>query len=314
MSQPSAPRPRLDVRGAVDLSVLQSPPAPAPGEPGGLPVAAGYTVDATTASFGDVVQASMSYPVVVLLWSRRSAASVELARDLGRAVDAEAGAVQLVRVDIDAEPQIGAAFQVQTVPAVVALLAGQPIPLFQGTATADQLTGLLGQLLQAAATNGITGFAPGAAAADAPTEAEEAEPPLPPLHQAAYDAIERDDLPTAIASYEQALRENPRDDLAREGLAQVRLMDRTRNLDPVEVQTRAVTLPEDLDVQMQAADLEVIEGRVEDAFARLTRLVAGSAPERREILRLRLVELFDVVGGTDPRVMTARRTLASALY
>ncbi|OIQ77779.1 thioredoxin 2 [mine drainage metagenome] len=313
MSQPSAPRPRLDVRGAVDLSVLQSPPVPAPGEPGGLPVAAGYTVDATTTSFGDVVQASTSYPVVVLLWSRRSAASIELARDLGRAVDAEAGAVQLVRVDIDAEPQIAAAFQVQTVPAVVALLAGQPIPLFQGTATADQLSGLLGQLLQAAATNGIAGVAPGAPMVDTPPEAE-AEPPLPPLHQAAYDAIERDDLPTAIASYEQALRENPRDDLAREGLAQVRLMDRTRDLDPVEVNARAAMSPKDLDAQMQAADVEIIEDRVEDAFGRLTRLVAVSDAERRELLRLRLVELFDVVGGADPRVMSARRALASALY
>ena len=313
MSQPSAPRPRLDVRGAVDLSALQSPPAPAPGEPGGLPVAGGYTVDATTSSFGAVVEASTSYPVVVLLWSRRSAASIELARDLGRAVDAEAGAVQLVRVDIDAEPQIAAAFQVQTVPAVVALLAGQPIPLFQGTATADQLSGLLGQLLQAAATNGITGVAPGAPMVERAPEAD-AEPPLPPLHQAAYDAIERDDLLTAIASYEQALRENPRDDLAREGLAQVRLMDRTRDLDPVAVNARAATSPKDLGAQMQAADIEIVEGRVEDAFARLTGLVAVSDAERRELLRLRLVELFDVVGGTDPRVTSARRALASALY
>lgn len=313
MSQPSAPRPRLDVRGAVDLSALQSPPAPAPGEPGGLPVAGGYTVDATTSSFGAVVEASTSYPVVVLLWSRRSAASIELARDLGRAVDAEAGAVQLVRIDIDAEPQIAAAFQVQTVPAVVALLAGQPIPLFQGTATADQLSGLLGQLLQAAATNGITGVAPGAPMVERAPEAD-AEPPLPPLHQAAYDAIERDDLLTAIASYEQALRENPRDDLAREGLAQVRLMDRTRDLDPVAVNARAATSPKDLGAQMQAADIEIVEGRVEDAFARLTGLVAVSDAERRELLRLRLVELFDVVGGTDPRVTSARRALASALY
>ncbi len=313
MSQPSAPRPQLDVRGAVDLSVLQSPPAPAPGEPGGLPGATGYTVDATTASFGDVVQGSTSYPVVVLLWSRRSAASIELARDLGRAVDAESGAVQLVRVDVDAEPQIAAAFQVQTVPAVVALLAGQPIPLFQGKATADQLRGLLAQLLQAAATNGVTGVAPGAPAVTEVPEAE-VEPPLPPLHQAAYDAIERDDLSAAIASYEQALRENPRDDLAREGLAQVRLMARTQDLNPDEVHARAVARPTDLDVQMQAADLEILEGAVEVAFARLTGLVRGADAERREVVRLRLVELFDVVGGADSRVMSARRALANALY
>lgn len=313
MSQPSAPRPQLDVRGAIDLSALQTPPAPPPGEPGGLPAASGYTVDVTTASFGDAVQASTTYPVVVLLWSRRSASSIELARDLGRVVEAKAGALQLVRVDVDAEPQIAAAFQVQGVPAVVALLAGQPIPLFQGVATADQLSGLIGQLLQAAVTNGITGVAPAGPAAESVPEVE-AEPPLPPLHQAAYDAIERDDLPAAIAAYEQALRENPRDDLAREGLAQVRLMDRTRDLDPAAVRARAAASPTDLVVQLEAADVDVLEGRAEDAFVRLTTLVARSASSDKEVLRVRLVELFDVVGGSDPRVVSARRALANALY
>ncbi len=313
MSQPSAPRPQLDVRGAIDLSALQTPPAPAPGEPGGLPAAGGYTVDVTTASFGDAVQASTTYPVVVLLWSRRSAPSIELARDLGRVVESKAGAVQLVRVDVDAEPQIAAAFQVQGVPAVVALLAGQPIPLFQGVATADQLAGLIGQLLQAAATNGITGVAPAGPAAESAPEVE-AEPPLPPLHQAAYDAIERDDLPAAITAYEQALRENPRDDLAREGLAQVRLMDRTRDLDPAAVRARAGASPTDLTAQLEAADVDVLEGHVEEAFVRLTTLVARSAAADKEILRMRLVELFDVVGGSDPRVVSARRALANALY
>ena len=157
------------------------------------------------------------------------------------------------------------------------------------------------------------GVAPGAPAVDEAPEVE-VEPPLPPLHQAAYDAIERDDLPAAIASYEQALRENPRDDLAREGLAQVRLMARTRDLKPDDVHARAVARPTDPDAQMQAADLEIIEGSVEEAFARLTRLVPGADAERREVVRLRLVELFDVVGGTDPRVMSARRALANALY
>jgi putative thioredoxin len=270
-------------------------------------------VDVTTASFGDAVQASTTYPVVVLLWSRRSAPSIELARDLGRVVEAKAGAVQLVRVDVDAEPQIAAAFQVQGVPAVVALLAGQPIPLFQGVATAEQLAGLIGQLLQAAATNGITGVAPAGPAAEGAPEVE-AEPPLPPLHQAAYDAIERDDLPAAIAAYEQALRENPRDDLAREGLAQVRLMDRTRDLDPAEVRARAGASPTDLTAQLEAADVDVLEGDVEEAFVRLTTLVARSVQADKEILRVRLVELFDVVGSSDPRVVSARRALANALY
>jgi putative thioredoxin len=313
VSQPSAPKPRLDVHGAVDLSALQNPAAPAPGEAGGLPVAAAFVIDVTTAAFPGVVQSSMSYPVVVLLWSRRSPASIALARELGSLVDSKAGALVLARVEVEAEPQIAAAFQVQTTPSVVALLAGQPIPLFQGEAPADQLGGLLDQLLQAAETNGITGRAPGASTVDAVPEPEP-EPELPPLHEAAYDAIDRNDLPAAVAAYEQALRENPRDDLARAGLAQVRLLGRNHGMDPVAIRQAAAADPADLDAQLAVADLDVLGGQVEDAFARLLDLIRALRGPERETVRLRLIELFEVVGGEDALVVKARRSLASALY
>lgn len=313
MSQPTPSQPRLDVRGAIDLSALQTPAAPAPGEPGGLPEARGSVVDVTTASFPDVVQASTSYPVVVLLWSRRSPASLTLARELGQLADTRAGAFLLGRVEVDVEPQIAAAFQVQTVPAVVAVLGGQPIPLFQGSAPAGQLEGLVDQVLEAAAANGITGVAPGEQSPEPELE-QEPEPPLPPLHQAAYDAIERDDLPAAIVAYEQALRENPRDDLARAGLAQVRLLDRTRDADPHAARAAAAAAPKDLDAQLAVADLDILGGQVDDAFARLLDLVRALSGTEREAVRVRLIELFEVIGGEDERVKAARRALANALY
>lgn len=313
MSQPTTPQPRLDVRGAIDLSALHTPAAPAPGEPGGLPEASGFVVDVTTADFPDVVQSSTSYPVVVLLWSRRSPASLSLARELGSLTEARAGAFLLARVEVDAEPQIAAAFQVQTVPAVVAVLGGQPIPLFQGSAPAGQLGGLVDQVLEAAVANGITGVVPGSPVSATEPEPD-LEPPLPPLHQAAYDAIERDDLPAAVTAYEQALRENPRDDLARAGLAQVRLLDRTRDADLQAVRAAAAAAPEDLGAQLAVADLDILGGQVDDAFARLVDLVRSQSGAERETVRVRLVELFDVIGSDDERVKTARRALASALY
>jgi putative thioredoxin len=145
-------------------------------------------------------------------------------------------------------------------------------------------------------------------------EPEPEEPPLPPLHQAAYDAIERDDLDAAATAYEQALRENPRDEMARAGLAQVGLLSRTRDADLAAVRTAAADAPHDVDAQLAVADLDVLGGQVQDAFDRLIDVIRSTAGPERERVRVRLVELFEVVGAEDPRVPAARRALASALY
>lgn len=315
MSQNPAHQPRLDVRGAVDLSGLGRPATPPPGTPGGLPTPGPYTVDVDTEGFAALVQSSTQHPVVVLLWASWSEASINLARDLGALADQYAGRLLLARIDSEANPQVAAAFQAQSVPSVVAVLAGQPLPLFQGAPPADQVRGVLEQVLEAAATNGITGTVePQGAAEGEPAPAEPEEPPLPPLHQAAYDAIEADDLPAAAEAYEQALRENPRDDMARAGLAQVGLLTRTRAADLAAVRKAAADDPQDIDAQLAVADVDVLGGQIEDAFARLVDTVRTAAGPDRERVRVRLVELFEVVGTEDPRVVAARRALASALY
>jgi putative thioredoxin len=313
MSQNPAHQPRLDVRGAIDLSGLGRTPAPPPGTPGGLPVAGPYVVDVDTAGFPALVQSSTEHPVVVLLWASWSENALTLARDLGALAEEYAGRLLLARIDAEAEPQVAAAFQTQSVPAVVAVLAGQPLPLFQGAPAIDQVRGVLDQLLEAAAANGITGTVP-AQGEDQPVEPEPEEPPLPPLHQAAYDAIERDDLDAAATAYEQALRENPRDEMARAGLAQVGLLSRTRDADLAAVRTAAADAPHDGDAQLAVADLDVLGGQVQDAFDRLIDVIRSTAGPERERVRVRLVELFEVVGAEDPRVPAARRALASALY
>jgi putative thioredoxin len=313
MSQNPVPQPRLNMRGAVDLSGLGRPATPPPGTPGGLPAPGPYVVDVETEGFAAMVQSSTQHPVVVLLWASWSEASVGLARDLGTLADEYAGKFLLARIDSEANPQVVQAFQAQGVPAVVAVLAGQPLPLFQGAPPLEQVRGVLDQVVEAAAANGITGTVAPRDAEPAPA-AEPEEPPLPPLHQAAYDAIEADDLPAAAAAYEQALRENPRDDMARAGLAQVGLLTRTRDADLAQVRRAAADAPGDVDAQLAVADLDVLGGQVEDAFARLVDTVRVTAGPERERVRVRLVELFDVVGNDDPRVVAARRALAAALY
>lgn len=301
-------RPRLDARGAVDLSSLAKP-TPPPGSPGGLPTPGAYVVDVDEASFPELVRQSTQYPVLVVLWATWSEASQQVVADLGALADEDAGRWLLARVDLDANPQIAQAFGAQSAPMVAAVLAGQPVPLFQGPAPREQIRPVVDQVLQAAQANGLTGTV---TAREVPQEAP--EPELPPLHQKAYDAIERDDLETATAAYEQALRENPRDHDARAGLAQVGLLARTRDADLAAVRTAAADRPTDVDAQLAVADLDVLGGKVVDAFDRLVDLLRATAGDDRERVRVRLVELFEVVGGEDPRVVAARRAMASALY
>ena len=307
MSQSSAPRPRLDVRGAVDLSSLGRAAAPAPG---GQQAADGTAavVDVTEATFGQLVEQSATVPVVVALWASWSEVSQTVTTDLVALADELGGRFLLARVDADANPRIAQAFGAQSVPAVVAVLRGQPVPLFQGAAAKEDVRALLGQLLQAAEQAGVTGQVETGAA---PAEPE--EPPLPPLHQEAYDAIDRGDLAAALDAYTRAMAEDPRDEEAKAGLAQVGLMQRTVALDVAAV-TAAAQAGDDVEAQLAMADLELLAGRVDEAFARLVGLVRRTAAEEREEARVRLVDLFTVVGDGDPRVLRARRDLASALY
>ncbi|MBI9116078.1 tetratricopeptide repeat protein [Sanguibacter suaedae] len=310
---PGVPGPAFDVRGAVDLSSLGRPKAPPPGEPGGAPAAGGFVVDVTDEMFPTLVQQSAQVPVVALLWLPTDAENAKLATDLAALTQEYGGRFLLARIDAAAYPQIAQAFQVQAFPTVVAILAQQPVPLFQGTADQEQVRGILDQILEAAQANGVTGVL-SADGAPAPAAAQQAEPEpaLPPLHQKAYDAIDADDLDTAVAAYEQALREDPRDSLASAGLAQVRLLQRTRDTDLAAVRRAAADAPTDIEAQLAVADLDLLGGKVEDAFVRLLDLVPD-APDR-EVLRKRLVEYFELLGPEDPRVAPARRALANALY
>lgn len=312
MSQSSQPRPRLDVRGAVDLSSLGRPSTPPPGSPGGLAAPGAYVVDVDEASFADVVRRSSQHPVVVVLWASWSEVSATVAGQLAAMAQDDGGTWLLARVDAEANPQIAQAFGAQSVPTTVAVLGGQPVPLFQGAPAADQIRGVLDQVLAAAQANGITGRVTAAQQPEGPAEPE--EPPLPPLHQAAYDALERDDLPGARTAYEQALRENPRDAMARAGLAQVGLLERTAGLEARRARETAAADPRDVDAALAVADLDVMGGAVQDAFDRLVDLVRRTVGADRDRVRERLVDLFEVVGTDDPRVVAARRALASALY
>ncbi len=194
-------------------------------------------------------------------------------------------------------------------PATFGLLQGQPVPLFPGMAPESEVRTVLDQLLQAAVQNGITGRVQ----LEAVEGADDADT-LPPLHEEAFDAIERGDLEAAVAAYEQALTDNPKDHEAELGLAQVRLMQRTKGVDLAAARAAAAAAPDDVEAAIVVADLDLLGGHVEDAFTRLLDLVRSTSGEERDRARTHLLELFAVVGNHDERVRKGRTALMSALF
>jgi len=321
------PRPALDLHGAVDLSALTARrPAPGataparsdgqgPAAPGDGAPASGLVIDVDEATFmTEVIERSRTVPVVIDFWADWCQPCKQLSPVLERLTAEHAGAFLLVKIDLDANPQLGQAFQVQSIPAVFAVLRGQPVPLFLGAQPEAQIRAVLAELLRVAAANGVTGRVEVADAVEAPADVEPVEEPLPPHLVAAYDAIEAGDLPGAIAAYELALKQNPGDEEARLGLAQVRLMERTQDVDPAVARAAAARDPLDVEAQLTVADVDLLGGHVEDAFSRLVDTVRRTFGPDRERVRVRLVELFDLVGPSDPRVAAARTALARVLF
>lgn len=274
MSDPSA---AASLRGAVDLSglVRRASGAVPP------PVAGARVFSSDDTSFTSVIELSQTVPVLVEFVD---AATPETG--LAAAVEARGGRLALARVDARANPQLVQAFQVQQVPMTAAVIGGRPVPLYAGLLPEQELAGVLDQVLQIAAQQGVSGTL------DEPVEPDAAA--LPPHHQAAYDAIEAGDYPAAIAAYELAIKDNPRDAEAIAGLAQVRLLAR-------------------LDGDADDADRAFAAGDVETAFDLLFQAFAAAEPADRDLVKERLLEYFEILGD-DPRVGPARRRLTSLLY
>ena len=318
--------------GAVDLSGLKRAPQAGPSQ--GLPAqgragaggaaalagtqagAAAYSFDVDEQNFQLLLEASMTAPVLLVVYSpSRLPASADLADDLATVAEELDGRVAVGRVDVDAQPAIAQALRVQAVPLVVMVLQGQLQPLFQDAPPLEELRALLPQLLQQLAAQGMTGrhepFGTGPAAV-AGEEAE--EEPLDPRYAPAEEALVRGDLETAATEYQRLLSANPADTEAAVGLARTGLLRRTREADLTTARNAAAADPGDVEAQLLVADLDLLGGHVDDAFDRLVALVRRTAGDERDRVRMHLIDLFAVVGSEDPRVLRGRRELASALF
>lgn len=296
----------------LDLSAVRGGPGPAgvpaAGPDGGDTVQVpGLVFDATEETFNTVVEISAKVPVLVDLWADWCEPCKQLSPILERVVESAGGKLVLAKVDVDANPRIQQLFGAQSIPTVVAIVAGQPVPLFQGAQPEPQVRAYTDELLKLAAANGVNGTAVAG-------DQDQPEPEPESRHPEADAALEAGDLEGAESAYRRALAEAPGDEEARIGLARVGLIRRTSDADADAVRGAAASDSTDVDAALAVADLDLIGGHVDDAFNRLLGLIRTSAGEERERVRLRLIELFDLVGPSDPRVNAARSALMRALF
>ncbi|WP_371576839.1 tetratricopeptide repeat protein [Streptomyces sp. NBC_01314] len=286
---------------------------------GGAVSPADLVIDVDEAGFeSEVLQRSTEVPVVLDFWAEWCQPCKQLSPVLERLAVEYNGKFVLAKIDVDANQMLMQQFGIQGIPAVFAVVAGQALPLFQGAAPEQQIRSTLDQLVEVAEQRfGLTGLVVDQEAeVEAPVEAAPQIPagPYDHLLEAAVQALDAGDFGGAVQAYKNVLSDDPGNTEAGLGLAQAELLHRVQGADPQDVRKAAAENPGDAQAQIAAADLDLVGGHVEDAFGRLIDTVRLTAGDDRDAVRLRLLELFEVVGGDDPRVAAARRTLARALF
>ena len=276
---------------AVDLSSLKKPA----GENVNI---SGIEVNAEILT-SKLLPLSKTKPVIILCWSARSPESVQTLQLLSKLSQSDVDKWQLAHVDIDKEQQVAQALQTRTVPYAVAVVNEQIMPLFENAYPETQLRMVLDKVLSIAAEQGI-GQAP--------------EEKIEPEEEAALAALQNGDFEKAIENYKELLKRKPNDKVAKLGLAQVELLARTKGGDLKAVATEAIANPNNIEIQIKCADLEVVSGQLEPAFARLINCIKNSTGDEKDRARIHLLLLFDLIDPADPVLIKARAELASALF
>ncbi|WP_406273814.1 tetratricopeptide repeat protein [Streptomyces sp. NBC_00191] len=285
---------------------------------GGAESPSSLVIDVDEAGFErDVLQRSTEVPVVIDFWAEWCEPCKQLSPILERLAQEYSGRFVLAKIDVDANQMLMQQFGIQGIPAVFAVVAGQALPLFQGAAPETQIRQTLDQLIQVAEERfGLTGITVDTDASPDEEAAPAAVPqgPYDAVLEAAVQALDAGDFGGAVQAYKNVLSDDPGNTEAKLGLAQAELLSRVQDMDQQKVRQDAAENPADVTAQIAAADLDLVGGHVEDAFGRLVETVRRTAGEDRDAVRVRLLELFEVVGPDDPRVTAARSALARVLF
>lgn len=301
----------------------------------GAPKAGGYVIDVNEQSFQAMVQTSVSFPIILLLWQANDEAYYDVAQKLADAVNELDGRMQLARIDADENPTIAQALRAQQLPAIYGLVGGRPMPIAQGLPSDEELqqicSAILPQLVQVAERSGVAGTAPfvessnesdansskdaNADTADAADSADSSNVEnIPPAHEKAHSLAMQGDYEGAAKEYAKLIEADPHDSLASREHAKALLLARNSNTDVAAVRKNAGDNPDSVEAQLAVADVDMIDGHIDDAFGRLLDFLASGHRKDAEAVRARMIEYFAMLPADDARLARARRRLAVLLY
>ncbi|HWA69356.1 MAG TPA: thioredoxin [Rhizomicrobium sp.] len=324
-------------------------------DPGGRPVtsqpaqnaASGtspHIKDSGIESFAaDVLEQSRSVPVIVDFWAPWCGPCKTLGPALEAAVEAAQGAVKLVKVNIDENPEIAQQLRIQSIPTVFAFKNGQPVDGFMGAIPESQIKAFVAQL----AGGGGPGHDHGEDGHDhhhgGPEHTAE-------VLAVAADALAAGDIAMAAQAYGHVLQDEPGHPAAVAGLARAYLQGgdverATQTLQMVrpdgaqdeairavqaELKLKQAPAPETSEIAALRAKVEAdpkdhqarydlamaldAGGMRDGAVEQLLELVKRDRKWKEEAARKQLVILFEAMGFTDPRSVEGRRKLSGILF
>jgi putative thioredoxin len=260
--------------------------------------------EATVENFmTDFVQASKEKPVFLVAYTDRAAVTVEIRDLLAKIALEDKGSWKFGAINVDNQPQLIQALRFQSLPAAAVFIDEQLLPIPELPAREDQLRMLLAQIFKIAKEKGMNVEVP-----DVP------EPKLEPEEAAAFSALEKGDFSGAAMAYRNWLSRVPDEPMAKIGLAQCELRLRIEALDFDRTIKSADSKPDSLQEQLMASDIEVATGNHKNAFERLLRCVKSMSGEDKNRAKDHLLLLFQLVDPSDPELIKARQSLASALF
>jgi putative thioredoxin len=294
------------LRGAMDLSALSGKTnATQSSTPVSLELPS-LTAEITEANLRTYLEISNKVPLIIDFYAQQED-SIALSEKLLALVKEANGALLLGRIDIESHKRVAEAFSVQQAATVVAVLKGQPFPLFNGNVELEQITSIINKLLEVAVGNGVTERI----SVNESAEPISTAPKLPKNHQEAAEALNAGENQKALELYQQILRESPADALAAAGLAQTELLLRVEGLDFEKVLDNS---PQNFDELMIFADALIAIGDFAVGFDALLTNFTDVSKDEQQLMKERLLKYFEIVGKTDPAVVAARSRLTSMLF
>lgn len=245
----------------------------------------------------EYIELSNQLPIIVVFGSNED--SQQLIKTLTGLIAEAQGRLLGLEIDVVSQPQLAQAFGVQQTPTVMALLSGQPAPLFQGDQPEQQISGVINQLLQAAAQNGVAG------------SVKLGEEQKPDLSAHIAELIAMGDLQAAEVELDKALQVEPNDEQLISMKRQIQLMKRMGGAD---LQQSLEIESDDPDQLRIKSDALLVHGDAQKALDTLLDRFISATDEDKEKLRNHVLELFELIGNSDPLVLKARARLASLLF